>query len=91
MGIGNTCNLKPTASLVLACEVCDFNFTKTYGIRSKDYIECHHKNPLSDTKVGEKTKTEDLALLCANCHRVIHRYKPWISVEKLKEQFKGQL
>ncbi|NRA52977.1 MAG: HNH endonuclease [Gammaproteobacteria bacterium] len=91
MGIGNTCNLKPTASLVLACEVCDFNFTKTYGIRGKDYIECHHKNPLSDTKVGEKTKTEDLALLCANCHRVIHRYKPWISVEKLKEQFKGQL
>ncbi len=75
----------------LSCEVCGFNFTKTYGVRGKNYIECHHKNPLSDTKVGSKTKAEDLALLCANCHRVIHRYKPWISVEELRENFKDQL
>ncbi|GIC75999.1 HNH endonuclease [Moritella sp. F3] len=68
----------------LSCEVCHFNFTDVYGIRGKDYIECHHKNPLSDTKVGVKTKLDDLALLCANCHRVIHRYKPWITIDKLR-------
>jgi 5-methylcytosine-specific restriction protein A len=68
----------------LACEACDFNFAEVYGERGEDYIECHHHNPLSESE-GQKTKLEDLALLCANCHRIIHRSRPWISVSQLKE------
>ena len=30
------------------------------------------------------TKLEDLALICANCHRMIHAQKPWLSVEELR-------
>jgi putative restriction endonuclease len=40
---------------------------------------------VSEIKPGEKTKNEDLALLCSNCHRIVHRKKPWLSVEKLSE------
>jgi 5-methylcytosine-specific restriction protein A len=72
------------ANLKLCCEACDFDFEDTYGERGADYIECHHKNPLSESN-GQATKLEDLALLCSNCHRIIHRSRPWISVERLKE------
>ena len=36
-------------------------------------IECHHNTPLSKIKYGSVTKLSDLSLLCANCHRMIHR------------------
>ncbi|RYD02497.1 hypothetical protein N752_24520 [Desulforamulus aquiferis] len=66
------------------CEVCNFDFTQRYGNRGKDFIEGHHKKLVSELKEGEKTKVEDIALLCSNCHRMIHR-KPLITVEELIE------
>ena len=36
----------------------------------------------------EKTKLEDLVLLCSNCHRMVHRSKPWLSIEGLKRIIK---
>jgi 5-methylcytosine-specific restriction protein A len=35
-------------------------------------------------KPGEKTKLEDLALLCGNCHRIAHRRKEVISVAEIR-------
>ncbi|MEV4631531.1 HNH endonuclease [Micromonospora sp. NPDC049523] len=69
--------------LVIACEICGFDFAKTYGARGIDYIECHHRTPLHVTG-PTKTKLEDLALICSNCHRMIHRTKPWLTVEDLR-------
>lgn len=57
----------------LACEICNFNFEKKYGTKGSGYIECHHKTALSKIKYGKPTKLSDLSLLCANCHRMIHR------------------
>jgi 5-methylcytosine-specific restriction protein A len=69
--------------LPVACEACDFDFGRTYGAHGLDYIECHHRIPLHVT--GEtQTKLADLALLCSNCHRMIHRTKRWLTVEELK-------
>jgi 5-methylcytosine-specific restriction protein A len=67
----------------IACEVCDFDFERTYGNRGRDYIECHHRTPLH---VSGKTTTtlDDLALICSNCHRMIHRSKVWMLPEELK-------
>ncbi|GAA0236216.1 hypothetical protein GCM10009527_035890 [Actinomadura nitritigenes] len=60
----------------VACEVCGFDFERTYGPDGADYIECHHVVPLHAS--GEtRTKLADLALLCANCHRMIHHRTPW--------------
>jgi 5-methylcytosine-specific restriction protein A len=68
----------------IACEACGFDFYQTYGERGLDYIECHHRTPLS--VVGEgTTRLPDLALICSNCHRMIHRTKQWLTVEELSE------
>lgn len=65
----------------LACEVCSFDFEMRYGSRGRGYIEVHHKNPLHVT--GEVvTELEDLALLCANCHRMVHRGS-WVMPDEL--------
>ena len=69
------------------CEVCGFRFTDDYGVIGKDFIEVHHKKPLStldgEAEVDPRT---DLACLCSNCHRMIHRKKNAVyTVEYLRE------
>ena len=63
------------------CQACGFNFEKVYvGIKQRKYIEAHHLIPISmlkGKKVSRNPKT-DFAVLCANCHRMIHRFEsPW--------------
>jgi len=69
---------------LLVCEVCGFDFKLAYGKRGDGFIECHHTKPVSDLKPSEKTKICDLSLVCSNCHRMIHRQKPWLSLAELK-------
>jgi len=71
----------------LYCEVCGFDFRVVYGKRGASYIEGHHTKFISDMAQGEKTKVEDIALLCSNCHRMIH-VKPIVSVGELAELIK---
>ncbi|MGG1639534.1 HNH endonuclease [Paenibacillus sp. NRS-1760] len=71
----------------LFCEACGINFEKVYGERGKDFIEGHHKKPVSEMKEGETTKVEDIGMLCSNCHRMIHRI-PMISIEELKKSLR---
>ncbi len=68
----------------LACEVCGFEFAARYGKLGADYIECHHIVPISQVPPGAKTKVADLRLLCSNCHRMVHKRRPWLSVTDLK-------
>ena len=72
----------------LVCEVCGFDFEMTYGSRGQQFIECHHTKPLSELKTGETTRIDDLALLCSNCHRMIHRKRPWLSISDLRQLVK---
>ncbi|MFJ9189359.1 HNH endonuclease [Streptomyces globisporus] len=67
----------------LACEACGFDFEKIYGDRGAGYIECHHVLPLHVAGEG-RTKLSDLALICANCHRMIHRHAPWPTPGELR-------
>lgn len=69
----------------LECEVCSFDFAASYGARGDGFIECHHTKPVSTLAAGHRTHINDLALVCANCHRVIHRGKPWLGVEELRK------
>jgi 5-methylcytosine-specific restriction protein A len=67
----------------LACETCGLVFGTKYGSLGDGYIECHHKVPLAES--GEtKTRLEDLAVLCSNCHRMVHRRQPWLSTDELR-------
>ncbi|MEV7424103.1 HNH endonuclease [Streptomyces sp. NPDC091212] len=58
--------------LPIQCEVCDFNFGRTYGEMGEDFIEVHHVLPLHISGPRE-TRLADLAFLCSNCHRMCHR------------------
>jgi 5-methylcytosine-specific restriction protein A len=71
------------AGLPVACEVCSFDFGDTYGQRGQDYIEVHHVLPLHASG-PTTTRLADLVLLCANCHRMIHRGNPWLTPKELK-------
>jgi 5-methylcytosine-specific restriction enzyme A len=68
----------------LHCEVCTFDFYKRYGELGKGYIECHHTIPISEYEENTKTKLSDLVLVCSNCHKMLHRKRPWLSKEELK-------
>ena len=68
----------------LFCEVCSFDFEKSYGSRGKGVIKVHHTKPLETLVEGARTRLEDLALLCANCHRVVHSVRLWLTLDQLR-------
>ncbi len=68
----------------LFCEVCGFDFEIVYG--ESDFIEAHHVVPLKDLRHAKTTKISDLAMVCANCHRMLHRGQSWPTVDELKER-----
>lgn len=70
----------------LACEVCGFDFGLVYGELGTGYIEVHHTTPVHLLKPGSKTKLTDLALLCANCHRMAHRKRIPLTLDELRQQ-----
>lgn len=68
----------------LKCDVCEFDFSAVYGPLGHGFIEAHHTIPLS--KLAEETRQtlRDLAMVCANCHRMLHRGERWPSVAELR-------
>ncbi len=74
------------AGAAIACEVCWFDFARHYGDLGQDYIEVHHILPLHASG-PVMTRLEDLALLCSNCHRMIHRARPWLTPKELGRRY----
>ncbi|MBU9551989.1 HNH endonuclease [Burkholderia multivorans] len=74
----------------LRCSCCGFDFNEAYGEIGHGYIEAHHTMPLSSLEDdGDIVRVEDLALVCANCHRMLHRRRPWLAREDLAQLLKG--
>lgn len=75
------------------CQICDFNFADTYGDRGDGFIEAHHRTPFADLAARPTTTILDprfdFAVVCANCHRMLHR-KPGVTVERLRDELAGQ-
>jgi len=69
----------------LFCEACDFDFANRYPRHGDGYIECHHIKPLSELRPGDETALDDLALLCSNCHRMVHYRRPWLDMSGLNQ------
>ena len=59
----------------LICEVpgCSFEFGKVYGELGKDFAHVHHLKPIADRNSPSLTSLNDLAIVCANCHAMIHK------------------
>lgn len=73
------------------CEACGFDFYERYGIIGKNFIEAHHLIPISTLDVGkyQVNLDTDFAVLCSNCHRMIHKLKDPSDIKKLKEIIKS--
>ena len=74
----------------LECEACTFDFERNYGAVGRGFMECHHLRPISTLGAPERTRLDDLALICANCHRIIHRPSVWLTVPQLKATISAQ-
>jgi len=68
-----------------SCLGCGFNFAERYGEIGKEFIIVHHVTPVSrlgpDYVIDPK---RDLIPLCGNCHAVVHRTNPPLSLENLR-------
>ena len=74
-----------------SCQVCRMNFERTYGEIGKGYIHVHHRIDLSHRSgVHSIDPRTDLIPLCPNCHAMVHKDKPAMSIEKLKDIYKSK-
>lgn len=76
---------KKAASDSHACEICGFDSIEVYGI---DYCEVHHLTPISELNGETETSLDDLAILCANCHRVLHLQTPPMPLDSLRQKLR---
>lgn len=74
-----------TSSRGLRCEACNHSPLGLYG-ELGDILECHHRVPLAEATHKRRITTKDLALLCPNCHRAIHKTSPLCSVDDFRER-----
>ena len=68
------------------CQVCGFNFERAYGRVGAGFIEAHHLTPFSELR-GRPTALNpraDFAVVCSNCHRMLHRELPPLTLVELR-------
>jgi 5-methylcytosine-specific restriction enzyme A len=68
------------------CQVCDFDFRGKYGALGNEYIEVHHRVPVSAMGGAYRLDpVRDLVPVCSNCHAMLHRAQPPLTVEGLRK------
>lgn len=71
------------------CEVCRFKFMDKYGLIGKEHIIAHHINPIAKRSGPSITTLNDISLVCANCHAMLHTKNPPIHPKELKKILKN--
>jgi len=71
----------------IKCYICGFSFAQQYGELGREFIEAHHIVPHNLLDGDSEITVDDLAPLCANCHRIIHKCNPMISVDDFKNRY----
>jgi 5-methylcytosine-specific restriction enzyme A len=67
------------------CAACGFDFGLVYGPLGEGFIFVHHITPVSRLGPGYIIDpVSDLVPLCGNCHSIVHRKDPPLSIEELK-------
>lgn len=73
------------------CAVCTFDFKEFYGSIGQDYIHVHHIVPLSERgKQYKLNPIKDLVPICPNCHAMIHRTHPILTVAQLRAHLEAK-
>lgn len=69
----------------LVCQVCSFDFAKTYGELGAGFIHVHHLKPLGELRQEYQLNPEsDLRPVCPNCHAMLHRPRPALDLDQLR-------
>ena len=75
----------------LKCEICDFTPPAVGEELRTSFFEAHHDKPLADAEGERGTKVADMSLLCARCHRFLHRLiarkRRWVGVEEARSTY----
>lgn len=69
------------------CKVCGLNFEREYGDYGKGFIHVHHLTKISD--IGMEYQIDpikDLRPVCPNCHSMLHKSNPPLTIEELQEK-----
>jgi 5-methylcytosine-specific restriction enzyme A len=67
------------------CSMCDLLLEDRYGSIAAEFIHVHHIIPLSKVKADYRVDPKkDLRPVCPNCHAVIHRHKPPLSMAEAR-------
>lgn len=70
------------------CEVCEMSFKEFYGNVGEGYIIAHHINPIGSRKHGSTTTLDDIALVCSNCHDMLHKKEPPMRINELRNKIR---
>ena len=72
-----------------SCQICEFNFEKTFGEIGKGFIHVHHINAIAGIgKEYEIDPKNDLIPVCPNCHAMIHSKRPAFTIDEIKAKIK---
>ena len=64
----------------MVCEACGLDPITLYGPDGERCIEAHHKIPIEELQPDSVTRVDEMAMVCASCHRIIHSKKPCLKV-----------
>ncbi len=82
-----------SAALALAdgrCAGCEKNYRRVAGGKGEKCLVVHHKKQLKDTDQPVETRVSDLAVVCANCHMMIHANRDRaLTLAQLRKLLKG--
>jgi 5-methylcytosine-specific restriction enzyme A len=71
------------------CEACGTKFAGIRGIDASRVLTVHHREQISAFDEPRTTSLDDLAVVCANCHMLIHADpKHAVPVEELAAKLK---
>ena len=73
----------------LYCECCGFEPASFYGERGAERVQAHHLVPVSELVDDSVTRVEDFAMVCPNCHDLIHAKRPWLTLDQVREAIRS--
>lgn len=83
--------LSQTSDEALTCDICSFRPSAALDRELREsFFETHHVLPLAASSGLRATRIADLALLCAGCHRFLHklmmRRRTWLTTGDAKKE-----
>lgn len=71
------------------CSVCDIRFDEMYGELGRGFIHVHHLTSIAaQGRAHRVDPRRDLRPVCPNCHAMLHRQDPPLSIQDLRRRLR---